>query len=467
MACWQKVLSAVHASIKLVTAAIKGYEAVTGEFQELVRQLSSNEVPRAWLVPQGSGPAVELNHETLSAWVADLTERMEFIYQWAVDGPPVVVPLGMLARPKAFLTAVQQIHAQRLDVPVGALTFEGHILVEGATEIAAATRDAGVHALSRLVVHSAEGGSISVLDAAHAGCLVAGCVLQGAKWQPPAVPGKPGGWLEEAPPSAIFSTMPLIWLVPVPETLAAPNSKQPLSRAVSQVAGGPAARGSEGGQVPGHLGMVNSGGQQDMHSILRRSQPGAAQRSLLGGISINGSQQGQRVLQANLSLARAPLATGSVPAARSVRLSAVKALMRASRSGSTSGAGSPLGLTPSTGKSRLSIFGAAAGLEAGHQEEDGSDLEEEEEEQEDVAQSGVSFRPGVDQGHASTLLQQRYVCPAYLHTTSFGGNRGGDVDDCLFDLLLPPGEYSPEHWVTRNVVVLVCADPGQLVDKKS
>lgn len=44
VACYQCLLTAVHSSIKLVTSAIKGFEPVTGEFQELVRQLSSNEV---------------------------------------------------------------------------------------------------------------------------------------------------------------------------------------------------------------------------------------------------------------------------------------------------------------------------------------------------------------------------------------------------------------------------------------
>jgi hypothetical protein len=52
VACYQCLLTAVHSSIKLVTSAIKGFEPVTGEFQELVRQLSSNEVG-GWLTPLG------------------------------------------------------------------------------------------------------------------------------------------------------------------------------------------------------------------------------------------------------------------------------------------------------------------------------------------------------------------------------------------------------------------------------
>ncbi len=57
-----------------------------------------------------------------------------------------------------------------------------------------------------------------------------------------------------------------------------------------------------------------------------------------------------------------------------------------------------------------------------------------------------------------------YVCPVYLHTHSWDARLGSntDVDDCLFELLLPPGRFSPAHWVTRNVVLLVTSDPTQL-----
>lgn len=60
---------------------------------------------------------------------------------------------------------------------------------------------------------------------------------------------------------------------------------------------------------------------------------------------------------------------------------------------------------------------------------------------------------------------QGYVCPVYLHTHAWNEHMGQntDVDDCLFELLLPPGRFSPAHWVTRNVVLLVTSDPSQLV----
>ena len=62
-------------------------------------------------------------------------------------------------------------------------------------------------------------------------------------------------------------------------------------------------------------------------------------------------------------------------------------------------------------------------------------------------------------------LAQRYRCPAYLHSHTYGGrisNRGTDVEDCLFELLLPAGPFSPIHWTTRNVALLVTSNLAQL-----
>lgn len=103
-------------------------------------------MPKQWL---SSGP--EINGESIGAWLGrsnppnldpdcsylalywlgDLQDRLNFLYSWAVEGPPLVIPLGLLARPKSYLTALLQIHAERLDVSVGKLTFECKILCEG------------------------------------------------------------------------------------------------------------------------------------------------------------------------------------------------------------------------------------------------------------------------------------------------------------------------------------------------
>ena len=53
----------------------------------------------------------ELNSESISSWISDLMTRLDFLYAWAVEGPPLVMQLGALSRPKTFLTAIQQVGA--------------------------------------------------------------------------------------------------------------------------------------------------------------------------------------------------------------------------------------------------------------------------------------------------------------------------------------------------------------------
>ena len=77
--------------------------------------------------------------------------RLDFLYSWAVEGPPLVMPLGMLARPQTFLTALLQLHAQRMAVHVGGLALDCVVLAES---------DTGLSREAQLVVsQTAEGGS--------------------------------------------------------------------------------------------------------------------------------------------------------------------------------------------------------------------------------------------------------------------------------------------------------------------
>lgn len=59
---------------------------------------------------------------------------------------------------------------------------------------------------------------------------------------------------------------------------------------------------------------------------------------------------------------------------------------------------------------------------------------------------------------------EMYVCPVYMYSHKWENRTSNvaDVEDCLFDVLLPPGRHAPQHWVTRNVVLMVCSDPGSL-----
>lgn len=72
-----------------------------------------------------------------------------------------------------------------------------------------------------------------------------------------------------------------------------------------------------------------------------------------------------------------------------------------------------------------------------------------------------------DEAPASTPGGWQYICPVYSHTFGFGAPKNhslqSDVDDCLFTVGLPPGRRSSEHWVARNVALIVCANPAVIL----
>ena len=244
------VLTAVHESIRTVNAAIKGYESVSDSVAELVTCLAQGSVPRSW-----QSLRCELSGENVAVWLSDLQQRLEFLYEWAVEGPPLAVPLGMLSRPRSFLTAVQQSFAEALGRPVGQVVLEPALLQQDEEQVMPRDRLAlmGAHALattpltlaSPLPIHSnsdasaggsgsrmstppggdtgglgtppgtAEGGvgaaagtytKLMLSEALSEGCLVTGLVLQGARWD------RAKRCLAEPEPGVLHSAMPLLWL---------------------------------------------------------------------------------------------------------------------------------------------------------------------------------------------------------------------------------------------------------------
>ncbi|GLC47373.1 hypothetical protein PLESTM_002066000, partial [Pleodorina starrii] len=203
VASFATMLNTVHAAIRSVNAAIKGYEGVSEAVAELVQQLSQGHVPRAWLHQR-----VELQSDNIATWLSDLQVRLEFLYDWAVEGPPLAVPLGMLSRPRSFLTAVQQSFAERLGRPVGQVFMDTVLLQEDEEQMLPSYRlpQLGTKALASTPLTAADGGTLMLGTALSEGCLISGLVLQGARWD------RSRRALADPEPGVLHSGMPLLWL---------------------------------------------------------------------------------------------------------------------------------------------------------------------------------------------------------------------------------------------------------------
>ncbi|GIL62708.1 hypothetical protein Vafri_16877, partial [Volvox africanus] len=219
VASFAAMLNTVHASIRAVNAAIKGYEGISEGVAELVQQLSQGHVPRTWLHQR-----VELQSDNIATWLSDLQSRLEFLYDWAVEGPPVAVPLGMLSRPRSFLTAVQQSFAERMGRPVGQVYMDTVLLQEDEEQILPRYRLPllGARALASTPLTAADGTTLLLSTALSEGCLIGSLVLQGARWD------RSRRVLVEPEPGVLHSGMPLLWL----RATAAPAVPQ-LARALA------------------------------------------------------------------------------------------------------------------------------------------------------------------------------------------------------------------------------------------
>ncbi len=179
-----------------------------------------------------------------------LQARLDFLYDWAVDGPPPVMPLGLLARPRSFLTAVQQSFAEVLGRPVGQVLLEPLLLNQDEEAVAPRERlaemGAAAMAATRLTLAmpqpapatprsalSATGpaglspdptagsgggsgwtprgsagplGAITLASTLGEGYLVGGLLLAGARWD------RSRRCLVDPEPGTLHAPLPLLWL---------------------------------------------------------------------------------------------------------------------------------------------------------------------------------------------------------------------------------------------------------------
>lgn len=79
------------------------------------------------------------------------------------------------------------------------------------------------------------------------------------------------------------------------------------------------------------------------------------------------------------------------------------------------------------------------------------------------ASQNASQHSHVEHGEVPVGVGGRYLCPVFKYLAEYGARHNlGDEDDVLLSLLLPAGRRTPEHWVVRNVAVIVTAEPGAL-----
>ena len=137
-------LSSVRSYIHHLQAAIRGKEVLTTRDEESVADLCDSRVPIPWRLFGHHSSA------SLRSWLEHLCDRIRHLDAWAADGGglPRTVWLGGLSCPAAFITAVRQLAARKLGVPLDQLTIRAEVTTKSEHEVTSAPRDgAHVHGL--------------------------------------------------------------------------------------------------------------------------------------------------------------------------------------------------------------------------------------------------------------------------------------------------------------------------------
>jgi dynein heavy chain len=174
---YNKLLAEIHSSLKEVMKALKGLVVMSEFLESMCESIYLNQVPEAWHAK--AYPSLK----SLSGWVNDLNERIKFIKNWIDNGIPTVFWISGFFFPQAFLTGTLQNYARKYKYSIDILSFDFIVIETPINEVLLKPKD---------------------------GCYISGFFLEGARWD------SDSGVLAESSPKVLYTKMPIIWLLPVP-----------------------------------------------------------------------------------------------------------------------------------------------------------------------------------------------------------------------------------------------------------
>ena len=139
--------------------------------------LATNKLPEMWEAK--SYPSLK----PLASYVTDLIERLAFIGGWVRDGTPPVFWVSGFFFPQAFFTGTMQNYARAKKLPIDTLQFD--------------------------FVYQCNQPWEGIAAKPEAGCYIRGLFLEGARFD------EDLGMLNDSIPKQLFSSLPVIHLLPV------------------------------------------------------------------------------------------------------------------------------------------------------------------------------------------------------------------------------------------------------------
>jgi dynein heavy chain len=155
--------------------ALKGLVVMSAELEAIANAIALNQVPKSWA--NVAYPSMK----PLSAWCADLMERLGFIQHWIDNGVPSVFWISGFYFPQAFLTGSLQNFARKYTYPIDTVAFNFVMLKTEYHQLTTKPED---------------------------GVYIRGLYLEGARWDASI------DSLNDSLPKQLYTEMPVIHLVP-------------------------------------------------------------------------------------------------------------------------------------------------------------------------------------------------------------------------------------------------------------
>jgi dynein heavy chain, axonemal len=179
---YNKLLAVMRRSLADIQKALVGLVLMSRDLDDMGTALHANKVPAMW--EEKAYPSLK----PLAAWVTDLVDRLAFIGGWVASGAPPVYWISGFFFPQAFLTGTLQNYARRKHLPIDSLSFDFAFLCH---QPAASIKAKPEH-----------------------GCYIRGLFLEGARFDEDA------GRLADSIPKQLYTELPVIHLLPVPNRVA-------------------------------------------------------------------------------------------------------------------------------------------------------------------------------------------------------------------------------------------------------
>lgn len=111
------LVSVVRTTLWTLGQAIKGLVVMSNEMEDMYASFLTQRLPAKW-----TGCAYPCL-KPLNSWVTDFIQRLDFIGDWLVNGPPISFWLPCFFFPQGFMTASMQVYARKTKIPIDTLLF--------------------------------------------------------------------------------------------------------------------------------------------------------------------------------------------------------------------------------------------------------------------------------------------------------------------------------------------------------